>query len=211
MSSLKVMHLCRAPLSLPKKRGFNSLSGLPWDMQGHWQNDWHRTSPSELWQNEQWPLGKTKAGGMSEPHLCFWHTGDSSVQKPWACGYWSTEGNRLTHPVTRKPQGPHMLGAAVNHTGWRNSVPRAGSSPKDGGWATGSVHPPRQLPLGQGESSQECCINRVPATWKETPGVGKKSSTHIVFGIGCKSSFVYTLKSNTSKYKLSYVSICVFY
>lgn len=37
-----------------------------------------------------------------------------------------------THPVTSKPQGPHVLAAAVKHTGGRNKVPRAVSFPRTG-------------------------------------------------------------------------------
>lgn len=56
---------------------------------------------------------------------------DHGVQKPWAA---DTEAQQETdtHPVTSKAQGPHVLGAAVKHTGWRSRVPRAVSFPRMG-------------------------------------------------------------------------------
>lgn len=158
---LKVMDLRRAPLSFPKKRKemiqftVRAIVRHAWCMRGHWRKDWHHTSPSELW--AEWAVNsRREVVRMSNPTFVSDTLGaaasDHSMQK-----------QTRTHPVTSKAQGPHVLGAAVKHTGWRNRVPRTLSFPRTG-WGTSSVPPPRLLRLGQGECSQECCINRVPAT-----------------------------------------------
>lgn len=98
--SLKVIDLCRAPLSFPIKGMIQFTLGVivrhAWCVRGHWHNDWHHTSPSELW--AEWTVNsRRKVVRMSNPTFVSdtmeVAASDHNVQKPWAC-YWSPAWNR---------------------------------------------------------------------------------------------------------------------
>lgn len=209
------MDLCRVPLSSPKKGMIEFTLGVivrhAWCVQGHRLNNWHHTSPSQLW--AEWAVNsRRKVVRMSNPAFVSDTLGtaasDHSVQKPWAA---DTEARQETdtHPVTSKEQGPHVLGAAVKHTGWRNKVPRAVSFSRMG-WLQALC-----LLLGCSGLDKERAVRSVALTEflllrRKHREWGRMVPPALCLALPVKAA-ICTLKSNKSKYKFWHVLICVFH
>lgn len=108
-----------------------------------------------------------------------------------------------------KHKAPHVLGAAVKHTGWRNRVPRAVSFPRMG-WLQALC-----LLLGCSSLGKERAVRSVALTEflllrKKHREWGRMVPPALCLALTVKAA-ICTLKSNKSKYKFWHVLTCVFH
>lgn len=117
----------------------------------------------------------------------------------------STELKRLTHTATdgiRKSQGLLYVGSCCKIHRMEEQGSHRELAPKE---RVGLCKLRASL-LGSSclaeKRHQECCTSTVPATGKETSGVGKKSSTNNIFNIICQNTFINSLKIINQNMKL---------
>lgn len=120
----------------------------------------------------------------------------------------STELNRLTHTATdriRKSQGLLYAGSCCKTHRMEEKGSHRELAPKE----RVGLCMLRASFLGSSclaeKRHQECCTSTVPATGKETSGVGKKSSTNNIFNINCQNTFINSFKNHKSECEVIYM------